>query len=189
MHTCDRENHLAKENPFEFRINFFTTQSDMTWVAWLLSLQTNVRIFVSFFFFSLLSETTRNAEASRNISSSKLFKKIKTPAKKWELIASGSAKTIISKESLSGLSLSNERVSFSCNGKLFNHFLLLADFHLLLRHSLFAPCDHCSFYDHAFSYVRHRNFSSLRRIYISINIFTWSKHMSFLNYYSNVCTF
>lgn len=76
IYQCTRgpENHLAKENSLEFRINFLQRTRRL---ESLLLLQTNASEF--FVSSSLLpSETvTENAEASRNISSGELFKKIK----------------------------------------------------------------------------------------------------------------
>lgn len=73
---------------------------------------------------------------------------------------------------------------------LFNHFLLLADFHSLpFTLSLFARCYRCSFYDDTFSYANAREFFSLERIHVSFYICTSSERIPFkslFKYFKNI---
>lgn len=133
------------------------------------------------FSFSLLSETM-NAEAN-NISNDKYSKKKikKTHAKKWELIANGSAKTIISiKRAWVDWAWGAKEFPFHVMA-LFNHFLLLADLHLLLcyrflSHAIVVVFTTTLFLTLYYENVHGKFFFSEKRVYEYQQIYMVKKH-------------
>lgn len=190
MHTCGRENapgnHFAKENPLEFRINFL--QCDISNYSCYCRQMRSSFCFLSHFF-------QRPWETQKRIIFrvvSFLKKSRRHVQKKWELIANGSAKTIIS--------IKRVWVNWAWEAKefpfhvmaLFNHFLLLADLHSLLRYRFLPHAIIVVFTTTLFLTLYYENvhreffFSEKEFTLLSMYLYGWKAQASLLNYYSNI---